>query len=428
MKTKKPSLIFFLAGFLTLLSWSCSSNCDSTFTNIYYEPVLTDKTEIRAGVSVEGPKLIESRGKIFFKGGYLFINEPKNGIHVIDNRFPENPQNIAFIKVPGSFDIAVKDNLLFTDSYMDLVTFDISDLTNIREVNRLEDYFQAYEDYYYAYTGDESRVVTDWVEERREENLTECDNVFWGNDVVFLETAAVVQISADAGGSSLAKAPGIAGSLARFAVTENHLYVLDAGALKNLELTSPLNPVEGEELYVAWDVETLFPRGDEMFVGASSGMHILDISNRSTPELLSQYRHVNSCDPVIVEGDIAFVTLRSGTECDGFTDQLEVIDISNLRAPQLLHSFPMFNPHGLSKDGDALFICDGTDGLKVFDASDLATIGSRLIAHDPNIQAYDVITYRDVAMLIGDDGLRQYDYSDLNDIKLLSTIQISFDD
>ncbi len=169
-------------------------------------------------------------------------------------------------------------------------------------------------------------------------------------------------------------------------------------------------------------METLFPRGNELFVGAQSGMHIIDISQKDRPEHLSTYAHVNSCDPVIVDGDIAFVTLRTGNACQGWSDQLEVIDISDLRSPRLMHTFPMNNPHGLSKDGDALFICDGDAGLKVFNASNLGEIDRNLLAHDQGIQAYDVIAYNGIAMLIGDDGLRQYDYSDLNNIRLLSTI------
>ena len=39
---------------------------------------------------------------------------------------------------------------------------------------------------------------------------------------------------------------------------------------------------------------------------------------------------MTSCDPVVVQGDYAFVTLRGGTECQGFSNQLDIIDISTL--------------------------------------------------------------------------------------------------
>lgn len=430
MKTYKKLTISLGALFLLLVNFGCSDTCETTYKVTYYNPVYTAKADIRSGVTIEPGRLIDTRGKIFFKGGYLFVNEPKNGIHVIDNRDPSNPVNIAFIKVPGSFDIAVKDNYLFTDSYMDLVTFDISDLNAISEVNRIEDYFEAHGNLYYASSQETSQVMTDLDPYEEVTETAECSA--WGPGWRWLGNGRLASFalaeSGDATSAPASAAPGIAGSLARFALADDNLYMLDAGLLKNLNITSPLAPVSAMEAHAAWDSETLFPRGDELFIGAASGMHIFDISNRDNPEYLSSYSHVNSCDPVIVDGDLAFVTLRSGTECDGFTNQLEVIDISNLHNPRPLHIFPMFNPHGLSKDGNTLFICDGDDGLKVYDVSDISAIDQNLLAHDRSIQAYDIIAFNNIAMLIGDDGLYQYDYSDLNNIRLLSTIQINFDD
>ena len=73
----------------------------------------------------------------------------------------------------------------------------------------------------------------------------------------------------------------------------------------------------------------------------------------------------------------------------------------------------------------ALFICDGYDGLKIFNANDISQIDDNLIAHYPNIDAFDIIPFNKVAMMIGEDGLYQYDYSDLNNITLLSHLKIT---
>jgi hypothetical protein len=87
-------------------------------------------------------------------------------------------------------------------------------------------------------------------------------------------------------------------------------------------------------------------------------------------------------------------------------------------------SYFMTNPHGLGKDGDLLFICDGSAGLKVYDAADPKNITSHLIYSYPNIKAYDVIPIGSVLVLIGDDGLYQYNYSNIQDITLMSTIPV----
>ena len=104
---------------------------------------------------------------------------------------------------------------------------------------------------------------------------------------------------------------------------------------------------------------------------------------------------------------------------------LIVLDISDLRNPKLLITYPMTNPHGLGIDNGTLFICEGTAGLKVFDASDVYKIPSNLIAYFGEMDAYDVIPFSDNLILIGKDGLYQFDYSDLSNIRLLSKITIN---
>jgi hypothetical protein len=83
----------------------------------------------------------------------------------------------------------------------------------------------------------------------------------------------------------------------------------------------------------------------------------------------------------------------------------------------------MTNPHGLSKDGNTLFICDGADGLKIYNATNLSSLS--LIKHIEGIETYDVIAYNSIALVVARDGLYQYDYSNPSDIRLLSKISLS---
>ena len=88
----------------------------------------------------------------------------------------------------------------------------------------------------------------------------------------------------------------------------------------------------------------------------------------------------------------------------------------------------MTNPHGLGIDNATLFICDGSDGLKAFDASDVMKIDQGLLAHYEDIDAFDVIPYNDILMMIGADGIFQFDYTDPKDIKMLSKIEVSHEE
>ena len=121
--------------------------------------------------------------------------------------------------------------------------------------------------------------------------------------------------------------------------------------------------------------------------------------------------------------DIAYVTVRSGGQCGGTLNQLDVIDVSNVSSPILVNSYSMKNPHGLGIDGDLLMVCDGNGGLRIFDATDPLTAGKTELYAFKNVQATDVIPMNGVAMLIGDDGIYQYDYTDPSDIQLLSKIK-----
>jgi len=67
-----------------------------------------------------------------------------------------------------------------------------------------------------------------------------------------------------------------------------------------------------------------------------------------------------------------------------------------------------------------LFVCDDKDGLKIFDASDVMDL--KLIGNPHDTETFDVILDNGVAIVVGNDGLYQYDYNDLKNIHLLSKL------
>ena len=129
------------------------------------------------------------------------------------------------------------------------------------------------------------------------------------------------------------------------------------------------------------------------------------------------------CSLVVDDDSFAYVTLRYGNACQGFTNQLDILQLNNFTNPSLLKSYNLTNPHGLSKDGDVLFICDGTDGLKIYNAGDVSNL--KLIKQFTVPETYDVIASNNIALVVAKDGLYQYDYSNINNIHLLSKINIA---
>ncbi|MCH8548937.1 MAG: hypothetical protein LAT80_08670 [Balneolaceae bacterium] len=417
------TVIVALIAIFTLKA--CEDSRTQTVTWIEYEPVYMSAEEFRNSVGTETSKDLKRPGKIYFYEGYLLVNELNKGIHVIDNSNPENPIPVTFINIPASKDMAVRNGMLYADSHKDLLVFDFSNPENPHLLHRLEDIFSVTANMAPGFTtqqvNSEQGIVVDWEPKIREEV---CEGDCHTHPAAgfpgfgFRTADAATFMSSESGGGTT----GTGGSMARFTITGEHLYAVDHYDLFTFSLTSE-KPVLEERKQVGWAIETIFPYRENLFIGSASAMYIYDLkSNPSSPTQLSVYWHANACDPVVVEGDFAFVTLRDGELCPRGVNRLEVIDVADLNHPEKVKFYEMINPHGLGINNGKLFVSEGKHGLKVMDASDPKNI--RLLKHITGIETYDVIPFNDVLMVTGADGIVQYDYSDLNDLKELSYIPV----
>lgn len=164
----KNKISYFLFIPLLLIFQSCfvESEIDSGYRGEGYKPVYMTYEEI-TDVQNMSAKSIENAGKIYVYDNYLFVNERFEGIHIIDNTDPRNPQNMAFIKIPGNVDIAVKGNILYADNVTDLLTFDINNLNDIKLKNRIEDAFPVNNfppqtNVYFECADPSKGIVTSW--------------------------------------------------------------------------------------------------------------------------------------------------------------------------------------------------------------------------------------------------------------------------
>ena len=416
----------FLITILAIVITSCEDKRLQTYTaNV---PVYMTYDELRTSFNVTTEEELVKPGKIYFKDQYMYINEYQKGIHVVDLSDPSSPTKKAFINIPGNVDMAIKDNMLFADSYIDLVLIDISNPEQPNEVKRIEEMFEyVIPTYDWEYPLDEideeKGVITKF-------ELKEITREVYNNPYpwpIFYDYAALessVKYNAPMGGSG--GAYGVGGSMARFITYDDYLYTLESTyKLKSIDISNIDQPTVKNELSLWGNVETIFISDEHMYVGTSNGMHILSLSEPSVPILLSTYQHLTACDPVVVDGNRAYVTLRAGNLCGGTQNLLEVIDISNKYEPKRMVSYAMSDPYGLGIDGSTLFICEGEFGLKVYDATDSYAITSNKIAEFSQIHAYDVIPLSSFLFVIGDDGFHIYDYSSLNDISLLGTLPVA---
>lgn len=415
------TLTFFLQGCI-------KDYCTQTYS--YFVPVYRTTEEVRANIKSNAPQPMERTGKIYILGNYIFLNEIDKGIHIIDNAIPASPQNVAFIDIPGNMDMAVKGNTLYADAYTDLIALDITDPLNVKTTKIIENAF-PFRQYYGLFYPDNEKVIVDWVK-RDTIVKVDCGNggffgisfnkneVFQYNDVLTFQSYSSNTVS---GSSIKSVSPfGVGGSMARFAIAGNYLYSVTETDLNVFEINTPQYPSFSNKVNIGWNIETIFPFQRKLFIGSATGMFIYDISNAGKPLKEGQFFHVQSCDPVIADEKYAYVTLRTGTTCGGVDNRLEILVIADMRNPVLVKRYNLTNPHGLSKDNDILFVCEGIGGLKVFNAEDPENL--TLITSVENIQAYDVIAMNKIALVVTADGLYQYLYADPNNIQLLSKINI----
>ena len=418
----------FLLIFLVLFSFSCDD--DGPYeAYLVARPVLMDAITFKAeAIDISEPTPILSSGKIYAYKSYIFINDVDRGFHVIDNQNPTAPKSIAFIKLEGNYDISVKDDKLFADSYGDLVIFDISDINNIKLTSRLENAiynndiwlanleFPQADIYDYSKIDYNKDIVVGWEVKTEMRPVSEYEAQFRSIEFgdMFLNT--------NSSGTPSQPSVGQGGSMARFKIVGAFLYVVDYSNINIFDISNLQKPKVLEDVQVAWDIETIFNQGEVLFIGGRQGMYIYDIKNPAKPKFISEFRHGTACDPVIVSGNYAYVTLKGGNFCGTTESGLYIVDVSNLQNPELKVIYPMSGPNGLGIKGDLLFVCDGSEGLKVFDKSESPNL--TLINHFENIEAYDVIPLQTSLLMIGEGTLRQYVYLD-DDIKLLSTFNLN---
>jgi hypothetical protein len=409
---------------------SCKDNCVQTVTYRGQESVKVTLGELRSGIKTLSAQALENPGKIYIKDNYLFINEIKKGIHVVDNTNPATPKIISFIQILGNVDIAVKDNVLFADSYTDFVALDISNPKDVKEISRTKDVFTngQVDGLWWSYNTNDQTIYDSKYKIFTTTQEVACEtqpNLYYGPyyyDVAsFAKSSGVVSTT-----SPTSTGSGTGGSSARFTIVDDRLYAVTQSDMKLFNIKNPSKPTNDRSVNLGFGIETIFPYKNMLFLGTTTGVQIWDNKNPAAPKYLSRLDHARACDPVVVENDIAYVTLRSVnnfSRCgSAITNQLDVIDVKIPSNPVLRKTYPMDSPYGLGVDNKKLFICEGTKGLKTFDATNDLDI--KQLQHFKDMDAYDVIPFNNILMLIGKDGLYQYDYSNPNNLKLLSKIGV----
>lgn len=407
-----------IVSLLFILQSCVKDSLETTYT--FFTPVYQSKTTVLQSIKSTAPQSLKKTGKLFLFGHYLFVNELNKGVHIIDNSNPQSPKNISFINIPGNVDIAVKNNTLYADLFTDMIAIDITDPTNTNLKKVITKVFPE-RDYMSGYTVDSTKYIVDWVKhETTDKKAVEADK----------SLGPILWFSAQANtGTTGPGATGIGGSMARFTIVNNYLYTVGRSNLSSFNITTPESPVLENTRSMGWNIETIYPLKDKLFIGSQTGMFVYSIANPASPSFLSNFSHACFNDPVIADDQFAYVTLRATStpsNCRGTIaeqrNQLDIVNISNIQQPSLIKIYDMKGPLGLSKDGDHLFICDGEAGLKIYNAANVMDL--KLLKTIGNIKPFDIICLGGNAIVVAEEGIYQYDYSNINNVRMISKIPI----
>jgi hypothetical protein len=88
------------------------------------------------------PQAVENGSSIALKGNLFFMLEPNKGIHVFDLTDTTQIQDVTFWRIPAVESFALSGDRLYASSWRDLVTIDISDIMNIKVVDRQSEVFE----------------------------------------------------------------------------------------------------------------------------------------------------------------------------------------------------------------------------------------------------------------------------------------------
>jgi hypothetical protein len=169
---KKQSLFFLLIfGIMFQSCWLHTGEDDDNMVEPFpisssYNPVIVKRQVLETSTIFQEPQTIVNSGKIYVKDAFLFINEKNQGFHVFNNSNPANPENIGFLKVLGSSDLAIKNDIIYVNNATDLIAIQTNMESNTIEITkRIPNTFpQMFSPEGFQYMNlEEDDIIVDWT-------------------------------------------------------------------------------------------------------------------------------------------------------------------------------------------------------------------------------------------------------------------------
>jgi hypothetical protein len=271
----------------------------------------------------------------------LLVSDAQVGIHVYSVADRAHPRAMFSIPLEGNSGCAMAGGVIYANSYESIIAMRIVGDTSYEVTRVLTGTPMYFNDYYPM-----------------------GDDVGMFNCVPPLGCVSDAPVAA--GGSETG---GVGGSYALFAVVDSFLYYVSGYDVVTMDIRSPESPVELSHTYIGWSIETIFPTQSHLFIGGAMGMYVLDRSTPASPRMIGQVQHFQSCDPVVVQDTVAYVTLRGGNTCGANRDELMSVSITDPANPTILQELDVTTPYGLAVRDTLLYLAKGDNGFGLFSVS-----------------------------------------------------------
>jgi hypothetical protein len=130
--------LFFALAIAVLFLNGCFGHCDDCNQNLTRDPykaVILERNAFESSVKTLPSQTIIKSGKIYIKDNLMFVNDVNKGFQVYNYSNPQNPTKIGFIQLLGATDLSIRDNVIYINQAVDLVTLTYNPTNNSIVVN-----------------------------------------------------------------------------------------------------------------------------------------------------------------------------------------------------------------------------------------------------------------------------------------------------
>lgn len=408
-----------------LITTSCTKNKgEVAYTYNKAIAQYDDIESVRKMEIAEPPQTIVNTGKVFFGNEVILIGEKNKGIHIIDDIKPHFPAKVSFINLPYCNEFYLDGNYIYAETHYDIVKIDISNKQHPVLVHRAENAIAQ------SITNSDGKVLMGFETKVVKEHFklgspeeTELRN----NSLLYFDYNDQLIPKGDLPPAFIGSDNGSKGTMNKMDVFNDHLYLLGNNELHTFYAGSnDIHKVDKQ--WIGSDLETIYHRDNNLFIGSRSSMITMDVSTPSAPVEISTYTHEVSCDPVLPHNNVAYLTLRTVDfeGCNGAVNALEVLDITNTHSTTKINEVTLRSPYGMALSDDYLYVAEGQNGLTVLNISDPKNPVE--IFHYDGVEAYDVLHHpglQNVLLLMSRNGIEQLRFDPSNiEVEKLSTVTL----